>query len=176
MRIYDINQTDGTVINPAGRDAPTDPMRETPRIPAGATDIEPPESTANKTAQWQGGHWELVEDFRGTVYYTQDGQRFEITQLGITKPSGVLDSPPEPEPVKPEYSTYKSDIWQRCTDAEAETLDGQLEQAPAKQRRMWNDAITIEHSSEYFSLLRDNMIEEFGEERTDEILAPSNGS
>lgn len=41
MRIYDINPTDGTVIAPAGREAPLDPMRETPRIPRGATDIEP---------------------------------------------------------------------------------------------------------------------------------------
>ena len=69
--------------------------------------------------------------------------------------------------------TYKTDIWQRCTDDEANTLDTQLNQATAKQRRMWDDSLSIEHSSDYYALLRDQMITAFGELRTDEILAPS---
>ncbi|WP_129141544.1 hypothetical protein [Modicisalibacter coralii] len=80
--------------------------------------------------------------------------------------------PPEPQP-EPNYFTYKTDIWQRCTDAEAETLDGALSQATAKERRMWEDSLTIEHSSDYYDILRAEMIDRFGEARTDVILAPS---
>lgn len=69
--------------------------------------------------------------------------------------------------------TYKTDIWQRVTDEEAVTLDEQLKQAPPKQRRMWDDSLSVEHSSDYYALLREQMVQAFGEARTDEILAPS---
>lgn len=97
MRIYDVNQADGTVINPAGRDAPADPMRGTPRVPAGATDIEPPVTGEHEAACWSGDCWELVPDYRGHVYYTDDGERHEITELGTEPPADALDeAPPAP--------------------------------------------------------------------------------
>lgn len=71
--------------------------------------------------------------------------------------------------------TFKTDIWQRVTDEEAEILDAQLKQAPAKQRRMWDDSLSVEHSSDYYALLKSQMVNAFGEARTDQILAPSNG-
>ncbi|NVF16009.1 DUF4376 domain-containing protein [Vreelandella maris] len=96
MLIYDINQSDGTVINTAGRDAPADPMRQTPRIPAGATDIAPPSTGEHEAARWAGDDWEVVPDYRGHVYYTDDGERHEITELGIEPPVDALDeAPPE---------------------------------------------------------------------------------
>jgi len=99
MRIYDINPADGTVINPEGREAPLDPMRRTPRIPAGATDITPPETNDHKVAQWTGGAWKVVPDWRGHVYWTEDGQQHEITELGIEPPEEALDeAPPESLP------------------------------------------------------------------------------
>lgn len=95
-------------------------------------------------------------------------------KVGWTYDGSEFSEPePEPEPVR-NYFTYKTDIWQRVTDAEAETLDAQLGQAPAKQRRMWDDAQSVEHSSDYYFVLREQMISEFGESRTDEVLAPSN--
>jgi len=97
MRIYDINPTDGTVINPAGREAPKDPMRGTPRIPAGATNFSPPETGKHGAARWAGDTWEIVPDYRGKVYYTSDGERHEINELGIEPPDNALDgAPPEP--------------------------------------------------------------------------------
>lgn len=97
MRIWDINPTDQTVINPAGRDAPLDPMRGDPRTPRGATSIEPPAAGEHQAAHWAGAGWELVPDWRGHVYYTADGQRHEITELGIEPPADALDeAPPEP--------------------------------------------------------------------------------
>lgn len=97
MRIYDINPNDGTAINPAGRQAPRDPMRRTPRIPAGATDIEPPATGEHQAARWAGDDWQVVPDYRGHVYYTDDGERHEITELGTEPPADALDqAPPEP--------------------------------------------------------------------------------
>lgn len=97
MRIYDINLSDGTVINPAGRDAPTDPMRQTPRIPAGATDIKPPATGEHEAARWADDRWEVVPNWRGHVYYTDDGKRHEITRLGIEPPADALaEAPPSP--------------------------------------------------------------------------------
>lgn len=69
--------------------------------------------------------------------------------------------------------TYKTDIWQRVTDEEAVTLDEQLKQAPPKQRRMWDDSLSVEHSSEYYGMLKQQMESVFGVERTAIILAPS---
>lgn len=75
-----------------------------------------------------------------------------------------------PEPV---LITFKTDIWRRCTQEEAELLDGQLATASVKLRRLWDDASRIEHSAPEFPILRSEMVNVFGETRTDEILAPS---
>lgn len=69
--------------------------------------------------------------------------------------------------------TYKTDIWKRVTEQEAEALDEALKAAPAKQRRMWEDSLSVEHSSDYYLLLKTQMVEAFGESRAGEILAPS---
>ncbi|WP_152662867.1 DUF4376 domain-containing protein [Halomonas sp. HG01] len=97
MRIYDINLADGTVIDPAGREAPLDPMRREPRIPAGATSIEPPATGEREAARWAGDAWEVVADWRGHVYWLADGSRHEIAELGVEPPAEALDeAPPEP--------------------------------------------------------------------------------
>lgn len=97
MRIFDINPTDQTVIDPAGRVAPLDPMRREARIPSGATSIEPPTTGEHETARWTGSAWEVVLDWRGHIYWTADGQRHEIRELGIEPPADALtEAPPEP--------------------------------------------------------------------------------
>ncbi|MCE8015917.1 DUF4376 domain-containing protein [Halomonas sp. MCCC 1A17488] len=96
MRIWDIHPIDSTVIDPAGREAPVDPMRHEPRIPAGATSIEPPEVGEHETARWAGEAWEVVADWRGNEYWTEDGKHHEITELGVKPPSDALNEmPPE---------------------------------------------------------------------------------
>lgn len=97
MLIYDINPKDGTALNPAGREAPLEPMRQQPRIPAGATDIKPPKPGEYQAAHFTDGAWELVPDYRGHIYYTEDGQRHEIMELGAEPPADALEeAPPEP--------------------------------------------------------------------------------
>ncbi|SES09285.1 protein of unknown function [Vreelandella subterranea] len=97
MRIYDINPNDDTIINPKGRPAPIDPMRRTPRIPQGATISKPPTTSEHEAARWSHERWEVVPDWRGHVYWTEDGQRHEITELGIEPPEDALnEAPPMP--------------------------------------------------------------------------------
>lgn len=82
----------------------------------------------------------------------------------------VTDLPPQP--VQP-IITYKSDIWRRCTDAEAAILDNALDEAPVKMRRMWDDSTQIESTAPEFAMFRGQMVAAFGEARTAELLAPS---
>ncbi|PSJ22134.1 hypothetical protein CVH10_08665 [Halomonas sp. ND22Bw] len=121
MRIYDINPTDGTVINPAGREAPIDPMRREPRIPAGATVIEPPATGANETARWAGEAWEMVSDWRGHVYWLADGSSHEISELGVEPPDDALDEAP-PEPLKDLAARQRAAIATALADALAAGL------------------------------------------------------
>jgi len=74
--------------------------------------------------------------------------------------------------------TRKDDVWDRCTDAEAELLMTALDQAPAKLRGMWMDNPYISHSHDQFSTLRSAIVTVLGgntaaEDRADELLAES---
>lgn len=41
--------------------------------------------------------WRLIPDYRGFVYWTEDGTRHLITEPGIEPPPGYLTQPPPPE-------------------------------------------------------------------------------
>jgi|TARA_Y100000034_G_scaffold136486_1_gene213256 hypothetical protein len=74
--------------------------------------------------------------------------------------------------------TRKDDVWDRCTEAEAELLMTTLDQAPAKLRGMWMDNPYISHSHDQFPTLRSAIVTVLGgdtsaEERADELLAES---
>ncbi|MCL7931678.1 hypothetical protein [Halomonas llamarensis] len=108
-------------------------------------------------------------------YYNKDMSGEQREEVIAFYQAWTPPAPPEPQPLpEPEYFTYKTDIWTRCTEDEAETLDAALSSAPAKQRRMWDDSLSVEHSSDYYTLLRGQMESVFGAARTAEMLAPSN--
>ena len=86
--------------------------------------------------------------------------------------SGNAPSTPAPEPA-PLVRTYKSDVWRRCTDAEAARLDAALQAAPVRLRRLWDDCTILEHEAADFDELRDGMVAAFGEDRAAELLAAS---
>lgn len=101
-----------------------------------------------------------------------------------TLPTDYADDshwPSVPDPIVFEDApvlTRKDDIWERCTEAEAELFMSALDQAPAKLRGMWMDNPYISHSHSQFATLRDSLIEILGndaaaETRADEILAES---
>ncbi len=75
----------------------------------------------------------------------------------------------------PPSVTYKSDIWRRCTDAEAEALDALLARQPRRQQRLFNDATVIAHADEMFATLQAAVTQALGATRAAEILAPSIG-
>lgn len=69
--------------------------------------------------------------------------------------------------------TAKADIWRRCSDLEAQMLDGALADAPAQLRRIFDAAQYIDHSDAFFPVLRSAITDVLGQTRADEILAGS---
>ena len=84
--------------------------------PACTTDVEPPQTGDREAAIWTGEAWQVVPDWRGHIYFTQDGERHEITELGIAPPDDALDEPP-PIPPTPEQ------IMAECVDRTQKRLD-----------------------------------------------------
>ena len=96
MRIWDINPIDHTVIDPAGRDCPLDPMSGQPKVPGSAMIEAPPSVGAHEAAQVIDGSWQVVPDWRGHEYWLADGTHHEINELGVEPPADALDeAPPE---------------------------------------------------------------------------------
>lgn len=98
--------------------------------------------------------------------------------IGGTFDEDDVYTPPAstPPPAPPMRGiVWKTDIWRRATDEEAEAMDAALAAAPAKLRRLYNDAQYIEHSADEFPLLRAGIIAALGgnEARADELLAAS---
>lgn len=66
-------------------------------IPANATDTAPPEIPENHAAQWNGEAWEIVEDWRGTMVYStngNDGDRM-MHEPGAIPDGYTKDAPPD---------------------------------------------------------------------------------
>ncbi|MDN3525623.1 hypothetical protein QWY79_10140 [Halomonas sabkhae] len=70
-------------------------------------------------------------------------------------------------------ATYKLDVWDRMTDDEAEVFETEFGNVGAKLRGMWRDCRYVDHDSPLFSTLRGMIVEQWGETRADELLAPS---
>lgn len=69
--------------------------------------------------------------------------------------------------------TYKADIWRRATDEEAETIVAVLAQQPTRKQRLFNDATVLSHADPEFAELTAGFVVAFGQDRADELLAPS---
>jgi hypothetical protein len=77
---------------------------------------------------------------------------------------------PPPAPPPPRVIS-KADIWRRCTDAEAVTLDTLLNAQPVRLRRMWADAQFLSTGDEMFSAVETALITAFGATRAAQLLA-----
>jgi len=81
--------------------ADPDPLRQGHwLIPAFATTVEPPNTLQGEAAVFSNGVWSIVEDHRGEVYYTEEGEQVTITELGPV-PGGLLTEAPPPPPPPP---------------------------------------------------------------------------
>ncbi|MFN3881492.1 MAG: hypothetical protein ACK4L8_08705 [Nitrincola lacisaponensis] len=65
-------------------------------VPANATLIEPPETDQNQAAVFNGNEWHVITDYRGHIYWLEDGSKHEISELGIEPPADALSEPPPP--------------------------------------------------------------------------------
>ncbi|NVO13909.1 MAG: hypothetical protein HXX10_07720 [Rhodoplanes sp.] len=76
-------------------------------------------------------------------------------------------------PVPPPLTRlYKSTVWRRATDAEASTIDAQLQAAPARLRRLWDDSTVLDTDAAEFAALSAGFVAAFGQSRAGELLAP----
>lgn len=81
-------------------------------VPAFSTIDEPPSAPAGHVPVRRDGEWQIVEDHRGQIGYTADGQAVEVTALGSLPPPVVtFEPPPSAEHV------WADGAWQADIDA-----------------------------------------------------------
>jgi len=77
------------------------------RAPEFSTFTEPPTTKENEVAVYINEQWDICKDFRGSIYYENDGTPVSIKNIGDEIPDwGVLIPPPE-EFQKPLYDNGK---------------------------------------------------------------------
>jgi hypothetical protein len=79
MNIYHYSEKNGEYLGVS--EAKLDPIGQNPMIPANATDQEPPTPDAKQAARWNGSAWEIVPDYRGSVWYDAEANQHKITQI-----------------------------------------------------------------------------------------------
>ena len=88
-------------------------------IPAQSTDVMPPATGRNECAVWENGKWTTMPDFRGTVYWLDDGTKHEINEIGVTLPLDALEEPPVIKPSPEELQAHYCQLAQDMMDARA---------------------------------------------------------
>lgn len=65
-------------------------------LPDTLTVIAPPTIDRHQAPRWNAQHsgWDIVPDYRGFTYWTADGLRHDITELGVEPPTDALSAPP----------------------------------------------------------------------------------
>lgn len=74
-------------------------------IPANAITDQPPDAGTNQIARLTNGAWELVADYRGSVYYDKDtGGKITITDLGVAIPDSYPTQAPPAGMFDPQWT------------------------------------------------------------------------
>lgn len=73
---------------------------------------------------------------------------------------------------QPAYTLYKTTIWLRMSDPEAETVMAAKDQQPAKFRGLWDDALSVQSDSQFFDTLKEFLTGVLSAERADALLQP----
>lgn len=77
-------------------------------LPDDLTTVRPPECGARQALRWSetSSTWSLTADYRGFVYWNEDGTEHVISELGVEPPKGYLLHPPaQPTPDDSSSST-----------------------------------------------------------------------
>lgn len=96
MKVYHYHPTTGEFLNDSEADeSPLEPGHFL--IPQFATELAPPENIPlGKTAVFNSGAWSLVENHRGEVFWTPQGEQKVQEVLGPLPPGSLKQKPPEP--------------------------------------------------------------------------------
>jgi len=90
----------------------------------------------------------------------------------LANEDGSYSAPPVVTPATPTI-TYKSDLYRRATDAEAEAMETALASAPVRERRLFESVQYLDHDAPEFTTLQEHLVEMFGAKRAGELLAAS---
>lgn len=114
MKIYHYHKITGESLGES--DARTDPLETAKQgenvysLPGQATFEVPPEPGDNEAVRRlsDDSGWEVVPDFRGEKYWLEDGTEVEISEIGVTVPTGALsEQPPPPPPTEEQLNEQK---------------------------------------------------------------------
>lgn len=75
-------------------------------------------------------------------------------------------------PLPPRYRIAKTTPWLRMTDPEAASMETAMNAAPARLRQIYAAATYLNSADELWPTLRGMLVQQFGQARADELLAP----
>lgn len=96
-----------------------------------------------------------------------NGQYVRLTEEEYQREFPPVVIPPTPKRI------YKADIWRRCTDEEAASLDSVLSRASKKLQRLYDGAQYISTGAPEYQMIEQAVVAALGAKRAAEILAPS---
>jgi hypothetical protein len=85
--------------------------------------------------------------------------------------SVVPYEPPAPPPMP--IAIPVGVFFDRCTVLDADTIDEAMQAQPVKFRRAWQGATVFREDSDLWPVLRGVIVDLYGHERADELLAPA---
>lgn len=124
-------------------------------------------SIGSISATIEGETWDVPDDMSSR--FRQMIAKWEFDEAGNrvnTIPPYVPDNLPKP------YRLYKTTLWVRLSDQDAETVMAAKEQQPAKFRGIWDDAQIIESDSEFFGALKTFLTATLSAEKAEALLQP----
>lgn len=103
MQPIQVYQTDNQGLYvPSAEAIMTDVLDGHHLIPAGCKTAAPPQLAERQAARSLSASvdagWEVVPDWRGYTCYTPDGERHDITEVGVEPPLGHSSTKPPPTP------------------------------------------------------------------------------
>lgn len=95
-------------------EARLDPLGGEPLVPAGATLTAPPPAVNGQIAKWNGAkeQWSQVVDYRGARYWTARQGLIEITEAGVSPPTGATKL------ADGQTLIQEGEVWRLKTDAD----------------------------------------------------------
>lgn len=155
MDIYHYSGRNGEYLGVS--EAKLDPVGSNPMIPGNATDQEPPTPGNNQAARFNAGTWEIVPDYRGSVWYDDQANQHTITEINQEPdPAWTEQKPVLPEPPVTVVSMRQARLSLNqaglLTDVQ-NAIDGLSEPDRTQAAIEWEYAGTVERSGPITQML-----------------------